>query len=163
MSANPTSASSRKLQIPQQGKILLSALTGAVIGSAACLHTYYSSLGGAEQNRRIAQVEATVEHNRLVGDEILAIMKRIEGEVADHAVQGDKALSKKPTQREISDAIEGLFEGLDEGAEAEAVVETDTPSAQQQKIAQAAANAGVASVSENGMKSESASSEAKDQ
>ncbi len=159
MSKTPPSDSSRKkLQIPQQGKILLSALAGAVIGSAACLHTYYSSLGGAEQYRRIAQIEATVEHNRLVGEEVLAILKRIEVEVADSAVQGDKALSKKPTQREISDAIEGLFEGLDEGTQPDGGDSKTQPASQHENASLGAS----ADVDEDVMESEIASSEAKD-
>lgn len=123
MSNTPASDKSSKFsQLPQHGKTLIAALIGATIGSAACLHTYYSSLGGAEQSERISQIEATVEHNRQVGEETLAVLTRIEAEVSDRAIQSGNTLSKKPTQREITDAIDGLFEGLDEGGSADAQV-----------------------------------------
>ena len=95
-----------------QAKPLLASVLGAVIGCGASLHVYYTILGGADQNRRLAQVESTVEHNRLVSEEALELLKQMRAEVSDHTVQGDAPLSRKPTQRELSDALDGLFEKL---------------------------------------------------
>lgn len=117
MSNNPVSELPRNYsQLPQHAKTLVAALVGAVLGSAACLHTYYNVLGGAEQNQRAAQIEATVEHNRQVGEQTLAVLTRIEASITDRAVQGGNALSKKPTQREINDAIDGLFDKIDDSS-----------------------------------------------
>ena len=139
MSNTPASELPRSYsQLPQHAKTLVAALVGAVLGSAACLHTYYNVLGGAEQNQRAAQIETTVEHNRQVAEQTLAILARIEASITDRAVQGGNALSKKPTQRELNDAIDGLFDKInDESAPAknDAAVES-------QATDQSAAHAG---------------------
>ena len=72
MSTSQKTDQSKKLSIAvAQAKPMLAAVMGAVIGCGASLHIYYTLLGGAEQNRRLAQVESTVEHNRLVSEEAL--------------------------------------------------------------------------------------------
>lgn len=93
-------------------KTMLSAVLGAIIGCGASLHTYYNLLGGADQVHRLAQVESTVEHNRQVGEEVLALLKQLQADTAERAAHADDAHSKKPTQRELSDALDDLFEKL---------------------------------------------------
>lgn len=116
-------------------KTMLSAVLGAIIGCGASLHTYYNLLGGADQVNRLAQVELTVEHNRLVGEQTLAVLKEIQAQGAERAAQEADALSKKPTQRELSDALDGLFESLPEGSTATSSPEkaAEAPSSEQQQ------------------------------
>ena len=118
MSTSQKTDQSKKLSIAvAQAKPMLAAVMGAVIGCGASLHIYYTLLGGAEQNRRLAQVESTVEHNRLVSEEALDLLKQMRAEVSEHTAQGDAPLSRKPTQRELSDALDGLFEKLPDATE----------------------------------------------
>nr|WP_192963333.1 hypothetical protein [Pseudomonas fluorescens]CEK42139.1 hypothetical protein PQBR57_0186 [Pseudomonas fluorescens SBW25] len=127
-------------------KTMLSAVLGAIIGCGASLHTYYNLLGGADQVHRLAQVESTVEHNRQVGEETLALLKQLQTDTVQRAARADDALSKKPTQRELSDALDGLFEKLPEAGETAAQPNdaTDAPAnVQQNASAQAGAKAGV--------------------
>lgn len=105
----------KQREITAQFKLLLAALIGAVVGSGASLHTYHTVLGGADQARRIAQIEAAVEQSSNVSDEILTLLKSMESENAELALSAGDKISKKPTQRELTDAIDGLFEGLGEG------------------------------------------------
>ncbi|KQW19865.1 MULTISPECIES: hypothetical protein [Pseudomonas] len=161
MSNNPASDFPRNYsQLPQHAKTMIAALVGAVIGSAACLHTYYNLLGGAEQNQRAAQIETTVEHNRQVVEQTLAVLTRIEASITDRAAQGGNALSKKPTQREINDAIDGLFEKIDDGsapAKNDASAETQ---AHDQNAAHAEASADDGSDAKSGENASATPSEA---
>lgn len=104
-----------------KAKPMLAGVLGAIIGCGASLHIYYTLLGGADQNQRLAQVESTVEHNRKVGEQTLALLTEMHNEAAQSAAQAGDALSKKPTQRELSEALDGLFEKLPEGDEPEAI------------------------------------------
>lgn len=113
-----------------QAKPMLAAVLGAIIGCGASLHVYYTLLGGADQTRRLAQVESTVEHNRQVGEQTLALLKQMQTEGAGRSTQGDSALSKKPTQRELTDALEGLFKKLPDETESDAAAPTKESSDQ---------------------------------
>lgn len=138
-----------------QGKTLISAIVGAMIGCGASLHTYYSILGGSDQNIRMAQIELTVEHNRKVVEETLAILKQNQEDGNVNKTRSQAPLSKKPTEREFDQAIDGLFEGLDTAgadesaqvAQARAFVEAQTAKANSAKketpeVAGAGASAG---------------------
>lgn len=128
MSTSQKKDQSKKLSIAvAQAKPMLAAVMGAVIGCGASLHLYYTLLGGAEQNRRLAQVESTVEHNRLVSEEALDLLKQMRTEASEHTVQGDAPLSRKPTQRELSDALDGLFEKLPDTTELDLVPVSTAP------------------------------------
>lgn len=126
----------------ERAKPMLASVLGAIIGCGASLHMYYTLLGGAEQNQRlvqveasVAQVESTVEHNRMVGEQILAALMQNKADRADHAARGGDALSNKPTQRELSDALEGLFEKLPDQAEPVAAESVPTEPADQAQTA----------------------------
>lgn len=127
-----------------QAKPFLASALGAIIGCGAMLHIDYTLLGGANQTAQIAQLAVTVEHSRqvgeqslLIGEQALALLKsevvnRVKAEQAralmnppsaeamEHAIraaQAEDKLSAKPSQRELTDAIDGLFEKLPETAE----------------------------------------------
>ncbi|HDS1721832.1 hypothetical protein NPS53_07960 [Pseudomonas putida] len=127
-----------------QAKPFLAGALGALIGCGAMLHIDYTLLGGANQTAQIAQLAATVEHSRqvgeqtlMIGEQALALLKsevltRVKAEQARalmnpptaesieraiREVQAQDKLSAKPTQRELTDAIDGLFEKLPEKAE----------------------------------------------
>lgn len=149
-----------------QGKTLLSALVGAIIGSCASLHIYHTLLGGADQAKQITQLETTAEHTRQTTDELLArhgellakldsgefFQKGLQAQIASakpieemspdelmkHGIglaldsyvkrtqqQGDKPLSSKPTQRELDDALNGMFEDVADIPATEAAVASD--------------------------------------
>ncbi|MPQ69373.1 hypothetical protein [Pseudomonas sp. MWU12-2323] len=105
------------------GKTMLSALIGAVIGCGAMFLSYGTLLGGTQIRQKVDQIELTVEHNRLVAEESLALLKKFDANVQTSEPHGDIKLSKQPTPRELNEAIDGLFKGLDEAAPAG----TDTP------------------------------------
>ena len=114
----PQQAPQQHNQSLEHGKTMLSTLIGAVIGCGAMLLFYDTLLGGAQQAKKIDQIQSTVEHNRLVVEESLALFKKFEANVHAPVPHDDGKLSKLPTQRELNDAINGLFEGLEEGAPA---------------------------------------------
>lgn len=95
--------------LPSRMSILASAMLGAFIGGLVCLQAYHSVLGGADQQQRLAQIEKTVEHSRQVSEQALALLTKIEGDQAERVAQSNHPLSKKPTQRELSEAIDGLL------------------------------------------------------
>lgn len=137
----------KQREITAQFKLLLAALIGAVVGSGASLHTYHTVLGGADQARRIAQIEATVEQSSNVSEEILTLLKSMESENAELGLSAGDKISKKPTQRELTDAIDGLFEklGAGGGGTTEPVVDPASASenAQQAELASAGNEVGV--------------------
>lgn len=98
------------------GGILIAAMIGAVIGCGGSLGAYYTLFGGAAQQEKIAQIERTVEHNRIVAEETLAVVKKISADQLLAPAKKYEDVSKIPTQRELNDRIDGLFDGLDEGA-----------------------------------------------
>jgi hypothetical protein len=81
------------------------------------LLAYDTLLGGATQAEKLSQIERTVEHNRVVDEQALALLRSMGTgtEAANATAKGAVGLSKRPTDRELTDAIDGLFEGLDEG------------------------------------------------
>lgn len=103
-----------------KAKPMLAGVLGAIIGCGASLHIYYTLLGGAEQNQRLAQVESTVEHNRVVGEQTLVLVTQMHRQTADAKDQRGAALSQQPTQRELSDALDGLFVKLPEAGDSDA-------------------------------------------
>lgn len=115
-------------------KTMLSAVLGAIIGCGASLHTYYNLLGGADQGHRLAQVEFAVEQNRQVSEQALALLKQLQSDTAQRTAHADDALSKKPTQRQLSDALDGLFEKLPAASETAAQPDNaaDAPASEQQ-------------------------------
>lgn len=94
--------------------VLAAAMLGSILGGLGCIQAYHSLLGGAEQQERLAQIEKTVEHSRQVSEQALALLTKIEGESAERVAQSNRALSKNPTQQELSEAIDGL---LSDGSE----------------------------------------------
>lgn len=137
----PQQPPQQRNQSLEHGKTMLSALIGAVIGCGAMFLSYDTLLGGAQQAHKIDQIERTVEHNRLVAEESLALLKKLDANVQTSVPHGDGKLSKQPTQRELTDAINGLFEGLDDGAPAGAATsgtktEQTAPAEQEQASAQ---------------------------
>ncbi|MCF5371233.1 hypothetical protein [Pseudomonas syringae] len=102
-------------KITSHGSILIAAMVGAVIGCGGSLQAYYTIFGGAAQMEKIAQIERTVEHNRIVGEETLAGVKKISADQLMAPAKKYKDVSKIPTQGELNDQIDDLFNGLDEG------------------------------------------------
>lgn len=120
-----------------QGKPMLAAMLGAIIGTGGTLHLYYTMLGGADQNQRLVQMEATMEHSRQVADatlsilttdiqsrraaqEALSMMTSKGAEGLQRMLYSNDKLPAKPTQQDFSDAIDGLFEALPESADSAA-------------------------------------------
>ncbi|MFL1449435.1 hypothetical protein ACI77O_13640 [Pseudomonas tritici] len=117
-----------------QGKVLLSAIAGAAIGSCATLHVYYTLLGGADQVQKVAQIELTAERTRQVAEESLATVKQISdamnrftnGQTAYAPQPSGTVLSPKPTQRELDEAITGMFEDVADIEPTEAMIASDS-------------------------------------
>ena len=132
--------------VSTQGKTLISAIIGAIIGCGASLHIYYTLLGGSDVNSRIAQIELTVEHNRVVAEQTLATLKAMPGSAGVSGVHGKVKLSEKPTPTEFNQAINGLFDGLDatdaesavQPAQTEALIEPKTANPGKQESPEAA-------------------------
>lgn len=108
-----------RLAIPQV-KILLAALVGAIIGSGASLHTYHTLMGGGLQGEQLSQILQTAEHTRMNVEEMLARQKEIQDEIAKRGAGTTTELARQPSQRQLTQAIDGLFEGLPEGDAAQA-------------------------------------------
>lgn len=105
------------------------AMLGAVIGSGATAFTYHAALGGAEKIERIEQVALTVEHSRIVNDEVLVVLKKIEAKLdeAPKAVAPTMPpLPSMPAQHQIDAAIDGLFESLGDVDAAQKPAQVDT-------------------------------------
>lgn len=108
------------------------AMLGAVIGSGATAFTYHALLGGAEKIEKfekIEQVALTVEHSRIVNDEVLAVLKQIEAKLdeAPKAVAPTMPpLPSMPAQHQIDAAIDGLFESLGDEDAAPKPAQVDT-------------------------------------
>ena len=105
------------------------AMLGAVIGSGATAFTYHALLGGAEKIEKIEQVALTVEHSRIVNDEVLAVLKKIEAKLdeAPKAVAPTMPpLPSMPAQHQIDAAIDGLFESLGDEDAAPKPAQVDT-------------------------------------
>lgn len=113
-------------QTIKQGKIFLAAMIGAAIGAGAALHTYYSVVGGSDQSDRIAQIEKTVEYNRKVSEETLILFKQLHSGMGNHTANHSAPLSENPTQRELTEALDSLFEGIEEPSPAE-MAEAEEP------------------------------------
>jgi hypothetical protein len=159
---NPQHAPQVRKQSLEHAKIMLSAVFGAVIGCGASFLAYDTLLGGAAQTEKLSQIERTIEHSRLVGEESLALLKTIQPKAngAGAEARASAELSKQPTQRELTDAIDGLFNGLDEGAPSAVEAAAGKPDEQAQAAAQMKATVQEAVSAEKDVDSQKASNEA---
>ncbi len=123
-----TSLSSKPKGFNMLAQATAVAIFGAVIGSGATAFTYHSLLGGADKLDKIEQIETTVEHSRIVNDEVLAVLKKIEvklDEVAKPVAPSIPALTSGRAHNQIDAAIEGLFDSIGEPVDAEKTANED--------------------------------------
>lgn len=116
MSAFKVEEQARSGQAPSRFSVLAAAMLGSFLGGLACIQAYHSLLGGADQQERLTQIEKTVEHSRQVSEQALALLTKFQGESSERLLQSNRALPKKPTQQQLSEAIDGL---LSDGSEEE--------------------------------------------
>ncbi|HCF2988340.1 hypothetical protein N0609_12310 [Pseudomonas aeruginosa] len=94
----------------------LSAFTilGAVIGSGATAYTFQKVGKDTGQAETVAQVATTVEHSRLVNDEVLSRIKNVEAALDKLKDAGMPTLPPRPAQHQLDAAINGLFESIED-------------------------------------------------
>lgn len=97
----------------------LSAFTilGAVIGSGATAYTFQKvgkDTGQAETVAQVAQVATTVEHSRIVNDEVLSRIKNVEAALDKLKDASTPILPPRPAQHQLDAAINGLFESIED-------------------------------------------------
>lgn len=94
----------------------LSAFTilGAVIGSGATAYTFNKVQGDTGPTETVAQVATTVEHSRIVNDEVLVRIKNVEAALDTLKDAATPILPPRPKQHQLDAAINGLFESIDD-------------------------------------------------
>ena len=94
----------------------LSAFTilGAVIGSGATAYTFQKVGKDTGQAETVAQVATTVEHSRIVNDEVLVRIKNVEVALDQLKDAGTPILPPRPEQHQLDAAINGLFESIED-------------------------------------------------
>lgn len=94
----------------------LSAFTilGAVIGSGVTAYTYHEVRDDTGQTETVAQVATTVEHSRIVNDEVLVRIKSVEAALDKLKEAGTPILPPRPEQHQLDAAINGLFESIED-------------------------------------------------
>ncbi|HBP1602335.1 TPA: hypothetical protein L5U90_003439 [Pseudomonas aeruginosa] len=102
-------------------------IIGAVIGSAATLYTYHNVRGDEGQTETVAQVATTVEHSRIVNDEVLSRIKNIELALDKLKEAGTPILPPRPAQHHLDAAINGLFDSIEDPERNEAVTDQAAP------------------------------------
>ncbi|KSC76991.1 hypothetical protein AO888_03260 [Pseudomonas aeruginosa] len=94
----------------------LSAFTilGAVIGSGATAYTFQKVGKDTGQAETVAQVATTVEHSRVVNDEVLFRIKNVEAALDKLKDASAPILPPRPAQHQLDAAINGLFESIED-------------------------------------------------
>lgn len=102
-------------------------IVGAVIGCAATLYTYNNVRGDEGQTETVAQVSTTVEHSRIVNDEVLVRIKNVEAALDELKKAGTPILPPRPAQHHLDAAINGLFDSIEDPELNEAAADQSAP------------------------------------
>ncbi|MBI6902686.1 hypothetical protein JET81_12470 [Pseudomonas aeruginosa] len=94
----------------------LSAFTilGAVIGSGATAYTLQKVGKDTRQAETVEQVATTVEHSRIVNDEVLSRIKNVEAALDKLKDASTPILPPRQAQHQLDAAINGLFESIED-------------------------------------------------